>query len=136
MNVRVGSLSALVIRRPRFWLSLFAALTLFFILGLRRLEIRTEGSAIYPKGSTVVAQSEKDRAVFRDPEEVILLFSSIPGGPPVDSPGGLRALRHLHRDLATKPWIEGAAVRSLASLPAPLEGGSRFSVQSLLASIP
>jgi hypothetical protein len=136
MKANPGILSAVVVRRPRLWLFLFAALTLFFAIGLRRLTVRTEGSAIYPEGSAVVARSEEDRLVFRDPEEVILLLSSVPGGPDVDSPAGLRVLRGLHRDLASQPWVDGGSVRSLANLPAPLVEGSRLSVPSLLDSIP
>jgi predicted RND superfamily exporter protein len=107
------------LRRPAWCLVLFGALTIFLVPGLARLELRTDGAAVYPRGEAVVDLTALDRETFRDPEQVILLLSARPGGPAVASPAGLRRLEAVHQAVGLLPAARRSGVRSLASLLDP-----------------
>jgi predicted RND superfamily exporter protein len=93
-----------------------------FASGLPRLELRTDGRAIYPSGNRIVQQSAADAERFREPDQVILLISARPGGPPVASAAGLRFLQEVDRHLRALPVVDAGKVRSLASLLEPEPG--------------
>ena len=130
-------LVGLCLARPR--LALLAALlvTVLCASGLPRLELRTDGRAIYPSGNRVVEQSEADAERFREPDRVVLLISARPGGPPVASTAGLHVLREIDRHLRNLPVVNPESVRSLASLLEPEPGLSSLQdVREYLAKIP
>ncbi len=102
------------LRRPLLVLGLLTLGTALATLGLFRLELRTDGAAIYPSDDPVVLQSQADRERFQEPEQVILLVTSRPGGPLVQSPEGLRFLLSSHREIQALPDVAMAGVRSLA----------------------
>jgi predicted RND superfamily exporter protein len=105
--------------------------------GLPRLELRTDGRAVYPSGNPVVEQSEADAERFREPDRIILLISARPGGPPVASPAGLRFLQEIDRYLRTLPVVDAGDVRSLASLLEPEPGLSSLQLaREYLAEVP
>ncbi|MCY1021114.1 efflux RND transporter permease subunit [Pyxidicoccus sp. MSG2] len=105
--------------RPRLVLLAGLLVTLFFVSGIPRLNLRTDGMAIYPSDNPVVEQSEVDAETFRDPDQVIVLVNSRVAGPRVASLAGLRFLRELDRQVRRLPIADADKVRSLASLVDP-----------------
>ena len=73
-------LSSSAMKRPAIWLAVWIALTLLCALGFLRLQIRTDWATIYPDHDETIRQTETDRLVFQDPEEIILLFTALPEG--------------------------------------------------------
>lgn len=123
--------------RPRVTLLTGLLVAVLFASGLPRLDLRTDGRAIYPSRNPVVRQSAADAERFREPDQVILLISARPGGPPVASPAGLRFLDDVDRHLRTLPVLEASKVRSLASLLEPEPGLSALQlVREYLAEVP
>ncbi len=108
------ALARFALRRPALVLALLALSTALAARGLFSLELRTDGAAIYPTDDPVVLQSQADRERFQEPEQVILLITSLPGGPAVQSPEGLRFLLSSHREIQAIPDVAMAGVRSLA----------------------
>lgn len=106
-----------VTERPGVWLAGCAVLTLVLGLGLLRLELRTDGAALYPTGEPVVERTAADRRAFHERDRVLVLLTSWPGGAAVDSPRGLRLVKRLHEELADLPRALVGRVRSLATLP-------------------
>jgi len=92
------------------------AITAIAILGIGRLELRTDGAAVYPEGNRIVTQEAADRARFHEPQQVIVLLSARPGGPAVDSLEGLRYLKDLHASLERLPGADRQRIRSLATV--------------------
>jgi len=115
-------LARLPLARPRVTLLCGLLLAVLSASGLPRLELRTDGQAVYPAGNRVVQQSAADAERFREPDRIILLVSARPGGPLVASPAGLRFLKEIDRYLRTLPVVDGGDVRSLASLLEPQSG--------------
>jgi len=109
-------LLAKILKHPAWSLIGAAAITVFLGAGLTRLELRTDGAAIYPEKNDVVEQTETDKTVFNDPTQVILLVSSRADGPLVASPQGFEFVAELHRSLARFPGLYGAGLHSPASL--------------------
>ena len=114
-------LAGLALRHPFAALCLYGVLTAVAISGLFRLELRTDGAALYPTGNPVVARSLADRTTFREAEQVLLLVTSREGGPRVASPEGFRFLQTLQKDLEKLPGLELRGVRSIVSLIEPPE---------------
>src|SRR5215208_7727888 len=110
------------LRRPKAFLLVVALVTAVFAAGLTRLELRTDGAALYPLNEPVVEVTRQDGETFRDPERVILLVSARQGGPPVASPAGFRAIERLHGSLTRLRAVPPGGVKSLANLVEPLEG--------------
>jgi uncharacterized protein len=110
------------LRQPKKLLLLMGLLTVFFAVGMTRLELRTDGAALYPLGEPAIELTREDREVFQDPERVILLVSARPGGPPVASPAGFQAIVRLHASITHLRAVAPGGVKSLANLPEPLEG--------------
>jgi predicted RND superfamily exporter protein len=109
-------LALLALRRP---LPVLAALTLATAAaagGLFRLQLRTDGAAIYPEGDPVVAQTLQDRETFGETEQAILLVTSRAGGPRLDSPAGFRFLGETQDALDSLGGVERGGVRSLVTL--------------------
>lgn len=119
------ALARFALRRPVPVLALLALGVALAALGLFRLELRTDGAAIYPAHDPVVLQSQADRERFLEPEQVILLVTSRPGGPALQSPEGLRFLLSSHREIQRIPEVAMAGVRSIALRMArpELDGG-------------
>ncbi|HKI03410.1 MAG TPA: MMPL family transporter [Thermoanaerobaculia bacterium] len=133
----MSRLTDVCLARPRTTLLAGLLVALLFASGLPRLELRTEGRAIYPAGNGVVKQSEADAERFRDPDQVILLISARPGGPPVASVAGLNFLKGIDRHLRALPVVDGGNVRSLASLLEPKPGLSSLQlVREYLEEVP
>ena len=133
----LSRLTSVCLARPRVTLLTGLLIALLFASGLPRLELRTDGRALYPSGNRVVQQSEADAERFREPDQVILLISARPGGPPVASAAGLRFLKDVDRHLRTLPVVDGGNVRSLASLLEPEPGLSALQhVREYLEEVP
>ena len=107
------------LRWPVLTLLLFLLGTAVVAAGLFRLEIRADGAAIYPQGDPTVEQSLRDRQTFLEPDQIILLVSSRPGGPAVASPAGFRFLRRTYSELRELPGVNRSGVQSLAGLVEP-----------------
>lgn len=118
------ALARLSLRRPRLVLLLFLLGTAAVAAGLFRLEIHTDGSAIYPQGDPAVERTLRDRAAFSDPDLILVLVSSRPGGPPVASPAGFQLLRRCYLDLRRLPGVDPFGVHSLADLVEPPPPGT------------
>jgi predicted RND superfamily exporter protein len=114
-------LAGLALRRPFAVLCLYGVLTAVAVSGLFRLELRTDGAALYPAGNPVVARSLADRTTFREAEQVLLLATSREGGPRVASPEGFRFLQTLQSQLEELPGLEPRGVRSIVTLIEPPE---------------
>jgi hypothetical protein len=108
-------LSQSAVAHPWRWLAGLGALTLLFAAALGRLEVRTDGGALYPRHSPVVERSRADGARFHDADEVLVLAGARAGGPRLDTAAGLAFVAALHESLAARPGISGAGVTSLAT---------------------
>lgn len=87
--------------------------------GLFRLEVRTDGAAIYPQGDATVERTLRDRQTFLEPDQIILLVSSRPGGPAIASPAGFRFLRRTYFEMRKLPGVSAFGVHSLADMVEP-----------------
>ncbi len=122
-------LARLALARPRVTLLCGLLLAVLAASGLPRLELRTDGRAVYPSGNPIVEQSEADAERFREPDRIILLISA--------SPAGLRLLKEIDRYLRTLPVVDAGEVRSLASLLEPEPGLSSLQLaREYLAEVP
>src|SRR6185295_5180487 len=110
------------LERPKYFLLFTGLLTAVFMAGLTRLELRTDGAALYPVGEPAVEETRRDSEVFHDPERIILMVSARPGGPAAASPAGFRAIKQLHASITRLRAVAPGGVKSLASLVEPLEG--------------
>ncbi|HEX3554445.1 MAG TPA: MMPL family transporter [Thermoanaerobaculia bacterium] len=129
------TLARTALRRPVLVLVLFLLGSAVVAAGLRRLEIRTDGAALYPQGDATVERTLADRRRFDEPQQVILLASSRPGGLPLASPAGFRWIARLHAGLETLPGVRRQGVRSLASLVEP-PAGATLVIRGFLDEIP
>jgi uncharacterized protein len=129
------TLARAALRRPVLVLLLFLLGTAVVATGLARLDVRTDGSLLYPRGDLTVERSLADRATFREPERILLLVSTRPGGPLVASPAGFRFLRRIFRELQGVPGVQAFGVRSLADLVEPPPPG-KLEVRSFLDEVP
>ncbi|HZF07530.1 MAG TPA: MMPL family transporter [Thermoanaerobaculia bacterium] len=143
------SLARIALRRPGAVLALVVLGTAVAASGLFRLELRTDGAAIYPTDDPAVLRTAADRATFREPDQLILLVTSRPGGPPVASPAGFRFLEQTQKALTALPAVDRQGIWSLVTLIEPPEtlrprrlatyletwDGSDASFPSLLARI-
>lgn len=102
--------------RPLVCLAILAIVTLALASRLPRLELRTDGAALYPTGDRTVELTARDRLAFADPEELIVLLTSRPGGPSLASAAGLRSLSRAQASVAALPGVRAGGVRSAASL--------------------
>ena len=109
-------------RRPAPGLVALSIPTLFFCLLIPRLELRTDGAALYPVGDATIVRDEADRALFREPEQVVVLVTSTAGGPPLASIEGLRYLDRIQKMLQDLPAARSDGVRSIVDLLAPPPG--------------
>ncbi len=114
-------LARAALARPHLVLALLAIGTAVLARGLFRLELRTDGAAIYPRGDPAVERTAADRRTFQEADQVVLLVTSRPGGPRLDSAAGCRFLLRLQHALARFPGVEIAGVRSAATLIDPPE---------------
>ena len=101
-----------------------AALTLSLGSGLFRLDLRTDGAAIHPLGNVTVQQTLADRETFHDADQAIVLLTSRRAGPglasaSLESDRGFQRIARLQRALESLPSVDGARVRSLATLLDP-----------------
>ncbi|HSG40831.1 MAG TPA: MMPL family transporter, partial [Thermoanaerobaculia bacterium] len=125
----------IALRRPALVLLVFLLGTLAAAAGLPRLEIRTDGAAIYPEDDPVVARTLKDRETFNEEEQILLLVSAKPGGLPVASPEGFRFLRKAYLELRKQPGVSPFGLHSLADLVEPPAPGN-LRVVTYLDEIP
>lgn len=118
----LSRLTSACLARPRVTLLGGLLVAALFGSGLPKLELRTDGRTLYPSGNPIVERSEADAERFREPDQVILLISPKPGGPPVASVAGLRFLQEIDLHLRALPVLDPEKVRSLASLLEPEPG--------------
>jgi predicted RND superfamily exporter protein len=109
-------LSRISAGRPLVCLVLVVAATLALATRLPRLELRTDGAVLHPAGDPAVERTAQDRLTFEDPEELIVLLTSRPGGESMVSAAGLRSLSHAQESVASLPGVRSGEVRSAASL--------------------
>jgi uncharacterized protein len=115
------TLARAALGRPLLVLALLAIGTAAAAKGLFRLELRTDGAAIYPQNDAAVARGAADRKTFLEADQIILLVTARPGGARLASPTGFRYLRALQKTLARFPGVELAGVRSVVTLIDPPE---------------
>ncbi len=114
-------LARAALARPFLVLALLAVATAAVARGLFRLELRTDGAAIYPRDDPAVERTLADRQAFAEVDQIVLLVTSRPGGPRLDSAAGCRFLVRLQHALARFPGVELAGVRSVVTLIDPPE---------------
>jgi uncharacterized protein len=112
-------LARLALARPLLVLALLALGTAAVARGLFRLELRTDGAAVYPRGDAVVERTLADRETFLEADQVIVLATARRGGPRLDTPEGFRHLLRLQHALERFPGVELAGVRSVVTLLDP-----------------
>jgi predicted RND superfamily exporter protein len=128
-------LARTALRRPKLVLLLAGLGTAILIAGLFRLEIRTDGAALYPRGNAVVERTLADRRRFAEPQQVILLATSRRDGPLLASPAGFRWISSTHAALQALPSAQSLGVRSLANLIEP-PAGATLRIRSFLDEVP
>jgi predicted RND superfamily exporter protein len=121
---------------PKLTLGVVVLLTIVLGSGMRQLELRTDGSAIYPNNNATVELNDQDKRTFHEREQIMLLLTSTAGGPEVASPPGLQYLRYVHREIGGLPSVHGDGVMSAASLIDLHAAGESISVEPILDSIP
>lgn len=126
----------LALNWPKSFLIGILIATAFFVMGLTRLELRTDGASLYPIGDATVLQTEADRLTFREPERVVLLLRSRVGGAEIASKLGLQTIRDLHSKVATLDGVDAERVRSLATVMDPAPGLSIVQIPNMLDTIP
>jgi hypothetical protein len=104
-------LARLALARPRAVLLALALATAALLPGLFRLELRTDGAAIYPLGDPTVRRTLADRETFQETDQVILLATARTGGPLLASPAGFRFLHEIGAPLQALPGVGAAARR-------------------------
>ena len=104
-------LARAALARPLLVLAILAVATAAVARGLFRLELRTDGAAIYPQGDPAVERTLADRKAFLEVDQILLLVTARPGGPRLDSAAGCRYLLWLQHALARFPGVELAGVR-------------------------
>jgi uncharacterized protein len=114
-------LARAALARPFLVLALIAVATAAVARGLFHLELRTDGAAIYPRDDPAVERTLADRQAFAEVDQIVLLVTSRPGGPRLDSAAGCRFLVWLQHALARVPGVELAGVRSAVTLIDPPE---------------
>jgi uncharacterized protein len=114
-------LARAALARPLLVLALLAVATAAVARGLFRLELRSDGAAIYPQGDPAVERTLADRQAFLEVDQIVLLVTARPGGPRLDSAAGCRFLLWLQHALARFPGVELAGVRSAVTLIDPPE---------------
>ena len=114
-------LARAALARPWLVLALLAIGTAAAARGLFRLELRTDGAALYPEGDPVVERTLADRRTFLEADQIILLVTARRGGPRLDTAAGCRFLLRLQHALERFPGVELAGVRSAVTLIDPPE---------------
>lgn len=114
-------LARAALARPFLVLALIAIATAAVARGLFHLELRTDGAAIYPRDDPAVERTLADRQAFAEVDQIVLLVTSRPGGPRLDSAAGCGFLVWLQHALARFPGVELAGVRSAVTLIDPPE---------------
>lgn len=127
-------LAGISLRRPGAVLALYALITGAAVAGLFRLELRTDGSTLYPTGDPVVARTIADNRRFRETDQVIVLVSARPGGPPVASPAGFVFLQKLGLQLQRLPEVDVLGVHSIANLVDPPEDLKELRIETFFES--
>ena len=74
-------LARAALARPFLVLALLAVATAAVARGLFRLELRTDGAAIYPRDDPAVERTLADRQAFAEVDQIVVLVTSRPGGP-------------------------------------------------------
>jgi predicted RND superfamily exporter protein len=115
---------ASLLQRPGAACVAVAALTLGLGSGLLRLDLRTDGAAIHPLDNVTVQQTLADRDTFHDADQAIVLLTSRRARPglasaSLESDRGFQRIARLQRALESLPSVDGARVRSLATLLDP-----------------
>jgi len=128
-------LSRISARHPIVCLAVVAILTLGLGAALPRLELRTDGAALHPSGDPAVERTARDRLLFQDPEELILLFTARPGGSALTSTSGLRNLAAAHEAVAGLPGVRASEVRSAAT-PIDVAASGVGSLGTFLDQVP
>ncbi len=130
-------LSSLAMSRPVYWVTAFLLLTAAWTVGLGRLRIRTEGTAIYPTGNEVIRRTAEDNHIFLDPQELVLLVTTQnPEENSLASPAGLLFIKQIHKSLLRLEGLHPTKVFSLASIPERYTGRGSRPVEMILDTIP
>ncbi len=124
------------LNHPRRALAWIFLLTLLPAAGLTRLQVHTDGAAVYPEGDRTVERTKADRRAFRDSDQLIVLVTTRSGGKRIDSAQGLGYLHRLHRSLQEIEGVWKHRLRSLASLPDTKPGTSLLMMKPILEETP
>ncbi|MCP3977963.1 MAG: MMPL family transporter [bacterium] len=122
--------------RPWRFLTWIAVVTVVLGTGVLRLELRTDGAAIYPTGDPTVERTRQDRRDFRELEQVVALVTATSAEGTVVDHTGLAYVKRLHESLAGVPGVDAGRSFSLATIPDPTPGGSQVFIPSLLDELP
>lgn len=121
---------------PHRTLALIAVFTAIMGSGMIRLELRTDGAAIYPKKNATVERSRIDRATFKESEQAVLLMTTRSAGTRIDSRSGLEHLKAIHQALTILPGLDPTKHRSVASLLDTQPGAPLYPIPQFLDWLP
>ena len=124
-----------VLNRPRRCLAALMLLTLPLAGGMLRLQLRTDGAAVYPRRDPVVEHTRTDRLTFHETDQVIVLLTPRSASR-LDTREGLEFIERLHTSLETLPGVERIRLRSVASLIDARPGTPLILAKPLLDAIP
>ncbi|MCH9031218.1 MAG: MMPL family transporter, partial [candidate division Zixibacteria bacterium] len=132
----IAVLNQQVLKRPILWIAFSVSACAILASGLAKLNIRTDGEAIYPENNLVVSNTIADRETFDDPEQVILLITTSENGPLVSSREGLEFIKMAHEEIAAIEGVSSAHILSIASLTELTDDGHTIRIGEYLDLIP
>lgn len=104
--------------------------------GALRLQIRTDGTTIYPPDHPVISATLNDRHLFHENEIVIVLATATHELGSFRTLEGLSTLRSLHKSLIDIPGVDSMRTRSLARLLDARRGQVMLSTEWFLETMP
>ncbi|MDA8544545.1 MMPL family transporter [Alphaproteobacteria bacterium] len=127
MNSVKFRLAGLIIRHRALSLILLAAVTLFFAIGLQRVELRTIFSDLLPKNHPFV-QTYKDHPNFGNPLTVTIMVENKDGD--IYNAETLLKIWNLTRDIDLAPGVDHDQILSIATEKARYSEATPFGVDS------
>jgi len=123
------------VRRPVYWLLGGILVTLCLAAGIPKLELKTNGAALYPEDNAVIERSEADRLRFGEPRHIVVLAGCSASGC-LATPEGFRFLHRVQIELESLSAVRGDDVQSVASLLRVEQQGESLRLDRYLDRIP
>lgn len=110
-------------------------LFLLLFYGILKLEIKTEGHKLYPSNHEIITQTNNDRTLFKDKEQLILIIRSKESSHHLCSIEGLSFIKKTHAQLQKFPEVDPHSLTSISNqLYRP--NNTIFEVKEFLHKVP